>query len=89
MGDIQPPEFAELSLEVARLEIDWCYNFYFVAEPIIVIKTLLLLRMAEKKKRKKWGDEDMVSAMNAVEKKEMTIQQQQGSVYHVKRWMTE
>ena len=29
--------------------------------------------MAEKKKRKKWGDEDMVSAMNAVEKKEMTI----------------
>ena len=29
--------------------------------------------MAEKKKRKKWGDEDMVSAMNAVEKKEITI----------------
>ena len=29
--------------------------------------------MAEKKKRKKWGDEDMVSPMNAVEKKEMTV----------------
>ena len=29
--------------------------------------------MVKNRKRKKWNDEDMVSAMNAVEKKEMTI----------------
>ena len=46
--------------------------------------------MAEKKKRKKWGDEGMVSAMNAVEKKEMTIYSA-AARFSVprKRWRTE